>query len=275
VAEEAAEAALSVADETWEARESLMLLVSRILWREEADLRGGGNDRAGGVEDRADGRCGVRGLGSKRRGDAGSQRRGSAGGTSGDRGSGTRVDGGEASGGGDDAAVRVGGGSDKGLGGDGGALSGRGRGRGRGRGGSAGQGGGQDGQSRSRDGGGKVLAKTSSVGDGLGRLLLTAGLTAAVTNTVGPVALAAEAGSVTRGAAVLGVGDHVHVADAQSLEGGLASRHGMVGVNGGEYGTYSTIAQVLGRGDANGDSEDGKGLHSELDEGMLRNEVLS
>jgi hypothetical protein len=31
VAEEAAEAALSVADEAWEARESLMLLVPRIL----------------------------------------------------------------------------------------------------------------------------------------------------------------------------------------------------------------------------------------------------
>jgi hypothetical protein len=39
-------------------------------------------------------------------------------------------------------------------------------------------------------------------------------------------------------------------------------------------GTYSTRAQVLGRGDASGDSEDGEGLHSELDEGMLRNEVL-
>ena len=211
-------------------------------------LEGRGERRGNGRKSGAESRCSRRSLRGDRRADAGSSRRSTAGGASADG----AVDGGEASGGGLDAAVRVGGGSDKSLGGDGGALGSR---SGSNAGGST-EGIGQDGKS-GRDGvgagGGNAAAETSSVRDSLSRLRGAASLASAVTDTVGPVALGAEAANVTGSAAELRVGDEVHVVDTHLSARGEA---------------------VLGHGDASSNSEDGEGLHCELDEGILRNEVL-
>ena len=64
-----------------------------------------------------------------------------------------------------------------------------------------------------------TLALALSIANGLGGLLSVASLPRAVANTVGPVGLRAEAGLVTSGAGELGVGDQVHVVDAQLLKG--------------------------------------------------------
>lgn len=61
------------------------------------------------------------------------------------------------------------------------------------------------------------MAEPSGVADGLRRLLTRAGLAGAVTDTVGPVGLSAEASSVASGAAELGVGNDVHVVDTHLL----------------------------------------------------------
>lgn len=62
-----------------------------------------------------------------------------------------------------------------------------------------------------------TLAEAGSVTNSLGRLLRCAGLARAVADAIGPVGLATEAGSVTGSATKLGVGDEVHVVDAQLL----------------------------------------------------------
>lgn len=64
-----------------------------------------------------------------------------------------------------------------------------------------------------------TLAETGGVANGLSGLLARAGLAGAVADTVGPVGLSAEAGSVAGSAAELGVGDDVHVVDTHLLEG--------------------------------------------------------
>jgi hypothetical protein len=62
------------------------------------------------------------------------------------------------------------------------------------------------------------LALAQSVANGLSSLRGVASLLGAVANAVSPVGLRAEAGLITSRAGVLGVGDHVHVVDAQLLE---------------------------------------------------------
>lgn len=63
------------------------------------------------------------------------------------------------------------------------------------------------------------MAETGGVANGLGGLISTASLARAVADTVGPVGLGAEAGSVTGATAELGVGDDVHVVDTHLLKG--------------------------------------------------------
>lgn len=65
---------------------------------------------------------------------------------------------------------------------------------------------------------GLTLAETGSVANGLTGLFSRASLAGAVADTVGPVGLAAEAGSVASGATKLSVGDQVHVVDTHLLE---------------------------------------------------------
>lgn len=73
------------------------------------------------------------------------------------------------------------------------------------------------------------MAETGGVANSLRGLLARAGLARAVTDTIGPVGLGAEASSVASGAAELGVGDDVHVVDthlcarSEGLGGGSAS----------------------------------------------------
>lgn len=85
---------------------------------------------------------------------------------------------------------------------------------------------------------------TLSIADGLSSFIGTASLERAVANAVGPVGLRAEAGLVARRASKLGVGDQVHVVDAQLcarpevLGGGSASNsgeedHGLLHLDGG------------------------------------------
>jgi hypothetical protein len=72
-------------------------------------------------------------------------------------------------------------------------------------------------RSKTKEGDGHTNALAGSPSDGSSRLGLTAGLTRAVADTVGPVALCAEAVGVARGALELALGNGGHVVDAELL----------------------------------------------------------
>jgi hypothetical protein len=101
-------------------------------------------------------------------------------------------------------------------------------------------------------------ALSDAVCDGRGSLSAIARLLGAVANTVGPVALAAEAGGVTVGAHELRLGDGGHVVDTQLLqELIMASRRA-------ESRTYSARTKALGDGGTGEGGDDGEGLHLDM-----------